>query len=188
MPAVQPYYHYQLISNTVSGTCFTNSSREQGLCYPLLSGTGFSNASDAWIPSQAVASIMTGYENQHHENSHHGLRFIRCAIIRISGLWISVDICRMYLLQHSQVMGACTSLLRSWLHATKIWRLQLWQWSSIFSATGHSGMGAYDMPYGWLTKSKYIFGRVSMPMTNQPSVNQMFGRPEGRKWWSFGTM
>lgn len=51
-----------------------------------------------------------------------------------------------------------------------------------FSAPGYSGLGAYgspNMPYGTANPNPNPYSAgVSMPMANQPSVNQMFGRPE----------
>ncbi|MCM3157493.1 spore coat assembly protein SafA [Bacillus subtilis] len=186
MPAVQPYYHYpaHFVPCPVPVSPILPGS---GLCYPYYPAQAYPmHPMHGYQPGFVSPQYDPGYENQHHENTHHGHYGSYGAPQYASPAYGSPYGHMPYGPYYGtpQVMGAYQPAAA---HGYMPYKDHDdcgcdGDHQPYFSAPGHSGMGAYgspNMPYGTANPNPNPYSAgVSMPMTNQPSVNQMFGRPE----------
>ncbi|CAN2247844.1 morphogenetic protein associated with SpoVID (inner coat morphogenesis) [Bacillus subtilis] len=195
MPAVQPYFHYpaHFVPCPVPVSPILPGS---GLCYPFYPAQPYPMYQPhGYQPSFVSPQYDPGeYENQHHENSHHG-HYGSFGAPQYASPAFGSPYGHMPYGPHygaPQVMGAyqagATPGFMPYKDHDDCGCDDGHQ--PYFSAPGYSGLGAYgspNLPYGAANpnpnpnpnpnQNPYAAG-VSMPMTNQPSVNQMFGRPE----------
>ncbi|MDO8226018.1 peptigoglycan-binding protein LysM [Bacillus licheniformis] len=184
MPAVQPYYHYPAhfmpcpvpVSPILPGS---------GLCYPYFPA----HAYPMYQPyGYQPGFVSPQYDPGEYENQHHGHYGSYGAPQYASPAYGSPYGQMPYGPHYGspQVMGAYQPAAPGFMpykdHDDCGCDDDHHQ--PYYSAPGYSGLGAYgtpNMPYGGANPNPnpnpYAAG-VSMPMGNQPSVNQMFGRPE----------
>ncbi|UYO30852.1 spore coat assembly protein SafA [Bacillus halotolerans] len=187
MPAVQPYYPYPAhfvpcpvpISPVLPGS---------GLCYPYFPAHAFPMHQPYGFQPSFVSPSQYDpgeYDNQHHENSHHGhygYQPSHGAPQYASPAYGSPYGHMPYGPYYGapQVMGAYQpNVAHGYMPPFKDHDDCGCDddQQPYFSAPGYQG-GAYGtpyMPYGGANPNPYAAG-TSMP--NQPSTNQMFGRPE----------
>ncbi|MCY9373594.1 spore coat assembly protein SafA [Bacillus sp. T17B1] len=189
MPAVQPYHHYPAhcvpcpvpVSPILPGS---------GLCHPYYPAQPYPMYQPhGYQPSFVSPQYDPGqYDNQYHENTHHG-HFGSYGAPQYASPAYGSPYGHMPYGPHygtPQVMGAYQPPAAPGYMPYKDHDDCGCDddHQPYYSAPGYSGHLAYgtpNMPYGGANPNPnpnpYAAG-ASMPMANQPSVNQMFGRPE----------